>query len=58
MELEKAVLSKGCMILFRTYGVIFGEVLMLCFQSYSIVLAEYSPKPHIILYWVKEFFKY
>lgn len=51
MELEKAVLSKCCTILFRTCGVRFGEVL-------PKVVAEYSPQPDMVLHWVKEFFKY
>lgn len=50
MELEKAVLSKGCTILFRTHGVRFGEVVMLCYQSSSEVLAEYSLPPNLTWY--------
>lgn len=58
MELEKAVLSKGCTILFRTHGVRFGEALILCYPSFSKVPAEYSLPEADVLYWVKEFFKY
>lgn len=44
MELEKAVRSKGCTILFRTHGIRFGEALILCYPSSSKVPAEYSPR--------------